>query len=124
MSDPSDLSDEMTGDSVTFITSTGLAARIREGGVMMIDVRDADDFAAGHIAGAINIPPSGFDIPVLVDLIEDAPTSDDGVVFICAVGQRSFGAASAMHDHLDCPVASLKGGIQGWVRDGFDLVGC
>lgn len=51
--------------------------------VMLVDVRDAKEFAAGTIAGAVNIPMN--------DLEKKLPTlpRDKMVVFICGTGARS-----------------------------------
>ncbi|MEM6315381.1 MAG: rhodanese-like domain-containing protein, partial [Planctomycetota bacterium] len=40
----------------SFVTAEGLAAVIAEPGVLVVDVRSADEYAAGHIPGAINLP--------------------------------------------------------------------
>lgn len=108
----------MTDGSVNFVESGELDHLIAQGNVTLIDVREPDEFKSGHISGAINMPTSNFDIPALVDLADDTETD---FVFICAVGQRSFGAANAVLPHLDCKVMNLKGGLQSWTRDGFDL---
>jgi ArsR family transcriptional regulator len=38
------------------VTRKGLAARMRDGLVTVIDVRPPDEFALGHVPGAINVP--------------------------------------------------------------------
>lgn len=43
-------------DSMEAISRKELQKRIREGGVTVLDVRPCDEFALGHIPGAINIP--------------------------------------------------------------------
>ena len=43
-------------DSLTPVGRGELIARVREGGTMLIDVRPAAEFEAGHIPGAVNIP--------------------------------------------------------------------
>lgn len=43
-------------DSLTPVGRGELIARVREGGTMVIDVRPAAEFEAGHIPGAVNIP--------------------------------------------------------------------
>lgn len=43
-------------DSLEPVSRKELRKRIREGGVTVLDVRPADEFALGHIPGAINIP--------------------------------------------------------------------
>lgn len=51
--------------------------------VYIIDVRDADEFAAGHLEIAKNIP-----IDTLGDQVESLP-SDKPIIFICSAGARS-----------------------------------
>lgn len=43
-------------DSMEPVTREGLAARMRDGLVTLIDVRPPDEFALGHVPGAINVP--------------------------------------------------------------------
>jgi rhodanese-related sulfurtransferase len=38
------------------VTGDGLLARMREGSVVVLDVRDPHEYAEGHVPGAINIP--------------------------------------------------------------------
>jgi rhodanese-related sulfurtransferase len=51
--------------------------------IMLIDVRDADEFAAGSFKTAVNIP-----VDQLEDKISTLPT-DKPVVFVCGTGARS-----------------------------------
>jgi rhodanese-related sulfurtransferase len=53
------------------------------GSVMLVDVRDQKEFAAGTVKGAVNIP-----INELEKAIATLPT-DKPVVFICGTGARS-----------------------------------
>lgn len=46
----------MNRDSLEPVTRNDLLERIRDGAVTVLDVRPADEFAAGHVAGAINVP--------------------------------------------------------------------
>jgi len=43
-------------DNLEPITRTDLLARVRDGLVTVLDVRPADEFALGHLPGAINLP--------------------------------------------------------------------
>ncbi|OSQ36077.1 rhodanese-like domain-containing protein [Thalassospira mesophila] len=106
----------MSDNSVYFIDNTTLEQILREKTALMIDVREPDEFASGTVAGALNIPLGALDMADLIDRTDDAGLD---VVFICAVGQRSFGAANAALEHLDCKVMTLKGGLQSWARDGY-----
>jgi rhodanese-related sulfurtransferase len=41
---------------LTTVTRRELARRLRDGDVVVLDVRPAPEFAAGHIAGAVSMP--------------------------------------------------------------------
>ncbi len=51
--------------------------------IMLIDVRDADEFDQGSFKTAVNIP-----VDVLEDKISTLPT-DKPIVFVCGTGARS-----------------------------------
>jgi rhodanese-related sulfurtransferase/DNA-binding transcriptional ArsR family regulator len=48
-------------DSLEPVSVAELAGRIREGLVTVVDVRPAEEYAAGHLPGAINLPVSKID---------------------------------------------------------------
>jgi rhodanese-related sulfurtransferase len=48
-------------DSFEPVSVAELAGRIREGLVTVVDVRPAEEYAAGHLPGAINLPVSEID---------------------------------------------------------------
>ncbi|MGX9462956.1 rhodanese-like domain-containing protein [Shewanella sp. A14] len=60
--------------------------------VMVIDVRTAEEFAAGHINGAINIP---FD-QIVPELTKLNLTKDTDLVLYCRSGRRSGIAQNAL----------------------------
>ncbi len=79
--------------------------------VQIVDIRPPDEFAAGHIPGAINIPMS--QLPQQVDEIE---WSDD-VTVVCPIGQSSVQAAKLIgsYEGADADaVKSMKGGYREW----------
>jgi rhodanese-related sulfurtransferase len=49
------------GDEVEAISRDELRGRLRRGVVVLVDVRPADEFDAGHIAGAVSIPVDELD---------------------------------------------------------------
>ncbi len=51
--------------------------------IYLVDVRDPDEFAAGHFKTAVNIP-----VDQLEKKIDSLPT-DKPIVFVCATGARS-----------------------------------
>lgn len=60
--------------------------------IMLIDVRDADEFAAGHFKTAVNMPTD-----VLEAKIDTLP-SDKPIVFVCSTGARSGEAFYMLQD--------------------------
>lgn len=77
----------------------------------LIDVRSAEDFAAGHVPGAVNVP---FD-----DVLADPARSygDGPVHVVCQSGKRSFKAASEMNA-AGVPAVSVAGGTSAWIESG------
>lgn len=61
-------------------------------GAVLLDVREADEFAAGHIPGSINLPLSVID--TAETLIPDFETP---IFAYCLVGSRSARAMSRLH---------------------------
>ena len=57
---------------------------LREGSIVLVDVREPHEFAAGHIPGAVSQPLSTFDPSAL--------PQGKRVVFSCAAGVRSVRA--------------------------------
>ncbi|WP_371478916.1 rhodanese-like domain-containing protein [Kitasatospora sp. NBC_00315] len=88
------------------------AARVQ--GVLVLDVREAFEFAAGHVPGARWVP-LGMLARGLVDLPRDRT-----VMVICASGNRSRIGAEL----LGCAgfdAASVLGGTAEWSPSGRDL---
>src|SRR6201991_198941 len=89
------------------------------GNAVLLDVREADEWDAGHIAGAKHIP-RGY----LESRVEGVIGSDRAqkVVVYCASGQRSALAANTLKDLLGYEdVSSMNGGITLWKDRGYDV---
>jgi rhodanese-related sulfurtransferase len=71
--------EEGSVDTATFID----ILKNNPGSIMLIDVRDADEYKAGSFRSAVNIP-----VDQLEDKIRTLPT-DMPVVFVCGTGARS-----------------------------------
>jgi len=86
------------------------------GGAVVVDVREPDEYAGGHVPGAVNIPLA--QVPARV---ADVPAG--GRVFVvCASGNRSKKATDALRaDGLDA--VSVRGGTKGWVQAGHAVTG-
>ena len=83
-------------------------------GVQVIDVREAYEREAGHIADTRHI--------ALVELSSQAATveRDRPVVFYCRVGRRSEMAAQAFRG-AGFDAYSMQGGLQRWADEGRPL---
>ncbi len=86
-------------------------------GFVLLDVRSPEDFAAGHVASAVNLPHGRIDERNL-----DRFPSDTVFVVYCA-GPHCNGAdrAGARLARLGRPVKKMIGGVEGWRDEGFPL---
>jgi len=93
-----------------------LNAMLEAGKALLVDVREAGEFEAGHIPGAINIPLSGFS--------PDAIPDPEGrtVVLQCAGGKRSGQALDQCAQAQSAIDTHLGGGIGAWKDAGFAVV--
>ena len=83
---------------------------------VVIDVRTAEEYAAGHIPGAVNIP---FD-QVAARISEvDAP---HGVALYCMVGPRARKGEAALLAAGNESVLHLEGGMAAWQAAGLPIV--
>jgi sulfur-carrier protein adenylyltransferase/sulfurtransferase len=87
-------------------------------GVAVIDVRETDEVAAGHLPGAKHIP-RGY----LESRIEGVvPDRDAHVILYCASGNRSAYAARTLEEDLGYTnVSSMTGGITLWKDRGYEV---
>jgi rhodanese-related sulfurtransferase len=94
------------------------AVRLINKGALVIDVRKADDFVAGHIVNARNV--------ALEKIQEDqesiAKKKDKIVLAVCDNGGLSGKAASLLRKAGYQNAFSLRGGIVGWRADNLPLV--
>jgi molybdopterin/thiamine biosynthesis adenylyltransferase/rhodanese-related sulfurtransferase len=96
-------------------------AAVREqigNGAVIVDVREPEEWSAGHIPGAIHVPKS-----YLESRIEGAvPDHEKHVVLYCASGNRSAWAARTMIEDLGYEhVESMTGGFTLWKDRGYEV---
>lgn len=82
---------------------------------MLVDVREPDEYAEGHILGAVNIPQS--DLAMRLDEI----SRDRPVFIVCRSGMRSPRSAQFLKQVGVADVASVAGGTLAWDEAGNPL---
>ena len=90
------------------------ARELIEGGAQLVDVRTAEEHAAGHIAGALHVPLERFDAEAK-QLDRERP-----VVVYCRGGNRSGMAAEAL-SASGFDAHSVAGGLVAWADGGLPL---
>lgn len=83
-------------------------------GVVVLDVREPFEYAAGHVPGAVHLPMH------LVPLRIDEIPRDRSVYVICAAGNRSWQVAHYLGQH-GLEAINVEGGTTAWASAGFDL---
>lgn len=87
---------------------------------VLIDVREADEFAAGHLPGAVLVPRG-----VLEFKLSGTPAlsgRDLKVVLYCKTSGRAALAAQTMQSMGYLDVSSIAGGFDAWVAAGKPVV--
>jgi len=80
----------------------------------LVDVREAEEFAAGHIPGAIHLSKGVIER----DIEKTIPDPDAEIVLYCGGGFRSALAADNLQRMGYTNVSSMDGGWRGWVNAG------
>jgi len=96
------------------ITADELAAEIAAGNPpIILDVRTEEEFAAGHIPGAINIPHTE-----LTARLDELPADHQSPIVVhCQSGRRAEAAMGMLHDAGFAQIIDLDGDMAAW-REG------
>ena len=84
---------------------------------IVIDVREADEFAAGHLPDARNIPGS----KLAERISEIEKYKDKPVIVCCATGMRSNKACAELKKNGFSRINNLAGGVDAWVGAGYPI---
>jgi rhodanese-related sulfurtransferase len=87
-------------------------------GTQVIDVRTPEEFAAGHLDGAVNIDVQSPDFATQVAALDKAAT----YAVYCRSGNRSKAATKHMADAGIASIYELGGGINEWAAAGLPVV--
>jgi rhodanese-related sulfurtransferase len=108
-----------TGSATTVnLNVSEFSQKITEPGVIILDVRTPEEFASGHIQGAVNIDFNSGDFANEITRLNPSET----YAIYCRSGSRSGQAASIMHVAGFHDVSNLNGGVIDWTNDGLPLV--
>ncbi len=99
-------------DQIPSVTIDQLpVAAASDAGLLLLDVRETEEWGAGHIAGAVHIP-----MGELLDRIDEVPRDRD-VVVVCRSGQRSAAVTAYLH-RAGWRARNLDGGMIAWDASG------
>jgi rhodanese-related sulfurtransferase len=108
------MADEMPrADEVQNLTVEQVAAGLREGRMLLVDVREANETAIECYPEAVIVPLSMFDPAAIPD------PQGKQVVFACRSGRRSITASVAAQDAGYPYNCHLAGGILAWKAAGL-----
>jgi len=100
-----------------WVNTTQATQLINREDALVVDVREPNEFATGHVLGAKNLPlaklgASGADL---------AKKKERPVIVYCDGGERSAKALAALKKHGYTRVATLSGGIAAWQQAGLPV---
>jgi len=108
------MADEMPrADEVTNLTPDEVAAGLRAGRMLLVDVREPNETSVESYPDAVIVPLSCFDPSVIPD------PQGKQVVFACRSGRRSVTASLAAQDQGYPYTCHLAGGIIAWKAAGL-----
>jgi len=92
---------------------------IFEKDVILIDVRTPEEFAEGHIPGAVNIDFRAEDFnQKATDFLKETQST---LAIYCRSGRRSAGACARLDSLGYTGTVNLKGGIIEWKEAGYEI---
>lgn len=108
----------MGRDALEPVPASELLGRVRDGLVTVLDVRPPEEFAQGHVAGALNVP-----LDRLQERLKDLPLDREVVAYCrgpwCVL---SFDAVARLRE-AGFAARRLQDGLPEWRRAGLPVVG-
>ena len=111
-------SDDAEADGIGKITATPyLLDKVKADEWLLIDVRSPQEYADGHIPGAINMPHEQID--EYVEQLSDA--RDKPIIIYCRSGRRAIMAMQILEQQAFTDVNHLEGDMLGWTEAGLPV---
>jgi rhodanese-related sulfurtransferase len=111
-----DLAAALPLEGMRLMSRAELLAASKSGAVMVLDVRPANEYAAGHLDGAISIP-----LAELADRLAQIPTDAEVVAYCrgryCVLSHEAVRVLMAN----GVPARLAEDGIAEWLADGIEL---
>lgn len=85
-------------------------------GAILIDVREQNEWDAGHAATAQHLPAS-----TLVQNLDQLPETDDDLYIVCRTGGRSYQVAQWLNAN-GFDAINVGGGMDEWFESGLPIV--
>jgi rhodanese-related sulfurtransferase len=104
------------GGRVRDLRPEEVAQGIRDGRMLLVDIREPNETAVERFPDAVSRPMSSFDP-------DELDPEGKQVVFACRSGNRSARLSVACQDQGLPYDAHLAGGILAWKQAGFDIIG-
>lgn len=114
---PAAIAEAGSAADVVTLDAEAFRARTQEPGVVVLDVRTPEEFAEGHLAGAVNVDASAPDFDGQVSELD----ADAAYAVYCRSGSRSEAAVERMQAAGFTDVEHLGGGIIAWQEAGLPV---
>ncbi|MEO8363978.1 MAG: molybdopterin-synthase adenylyltransferase MoeB [Ilumatobacteraceae bacterium] len=103
-----------TKSQITEVDSAEAAIQIDAGGVVVLDVREPEEYDQGAIIDSLHIPRGNVESQIESKVIDKSIP----IIIYCAVGARSAFAAKSLNELGYRNVSSLAGGFNKWKDEG------
>jgi rhodanese-related sulfurtransferase len=106
-----------SGKLIQNLTAKEVAAALKDTSILILDVRPPADFLEGHLPRATSFPFN--DLADKISNISDYKNRP--LLVYCRTGNRSINAIQILSKHGFDNILYLRGGIQSWSGEGFEL---
>lgn len=96
------------------VTTEDVEGLLNRDSTIIIDVREQDEFRAGHLPGARGIGRGILEYHIA----DEVPNTDQEIVLYCRGGNRSALAADSLRNMGYTNVLSMTGGYRKWNEEG------
>jgi rhodanese-related sulfurtransferase len=108
-------------ENIGLITPEAAYTASQNGGLRFVDARPVDFYEKEHIAGAVNIPLSVFDIMYMMEL-SDTDNAGEIIVYGRTISRRyDVRVANKLFLRGHKNLRILQGGVSGWKKKGYPV---